>query len=146
MTKPKFKSTTEDCPVVDESFFQVSGLAERLFNIVSYYRPAPQSFFLAGSSIAAPIMPHYVNIAWGIIFWPCLFVCGPGRLFDPTKEWAMCRTSVGTKSMTKNKPEGHGCEGSVLVFTRCLKSDGLTVLLFEFLLLNCFELFQVFKD
>jgi hypothetical protein len=20
-------------------------------------------------------MPHYVNIAWGIIFWSCLFVC-----------------------------------------------------------------------
>jgi len=27
-------------------------------------------------------MPHYVNIAWGFIFWPCLFVCGSGRLFD----------------------------------------------------------------
>jgi hypothetical protein len=28
-------------------------------------------------------MPHYVNIAWGIIFWSCLFVYGLARLFDP---------------------------------------------------------------
>jgi hypothetical protein len=34
-TKPKFKGTTEDCPVVEESFFQVSGQAERLFNIMA---------------------------------------------------------------------------------------------------------------
>jgi hypothetical protein len=31
--------------------------------------------------VAVPIMPHYVNIALGIIFWPCLFVRGSGRLF-----------------------------------------------------------------
>jgi len=36
----------------------------------------------------------------------------PERLFDPTKEWAMCRMSVGTKSMTKNKPAGHGHRGA----------------------------------
>ena len=77
MTKPKFKATTGDCPVVEESFFQVSGQAERLFNIVTHYRPGHRviswQYFLP-----APIMPHYVNIAWGIIFWPCLFVCRVG--------------------------------------------------------------------
>ena len=63
MTKPKFKATTGDCPVVEESFFQVSGQAERLFNIVTHYRPGHRviswQYFLP-----APIMPHYVNIAW----------------------------------------------------------------------------------
>lgn len=61
----------------------MSGQAERLFNIVSHYRPAPQSFFLAGSFFAAPIMPHYVNIALEDYFLAMLFVCRAGRLFDP---------------------------------------------------------------
>jgi len=30
-----------------------------------------------------------------------------GSLITP-KAWAMCRMSIGTKSMTKNKPEGQG--------------------------------------
>lgn len=53
-------------------------------------------------------MPHYVNIALGIIFWPCLFVCGPGRLFDPAAGVGNVPHVGRTKSMTKNKPEGHG--------------------------------------
>jgi len=44
----------------------------------------------------------------GLFFGRVFLFAGKGRLFDPTKEWAMCRTCVGTKSMTKNKPEGHG--------------------------------------
>jgi hypothetical protein len=27
-------------------------------------------------------MPHYVNIAWGFIFWRVFLVAGLGRLFD----------------------------------------------------------------
>jgi len=80
----------------------------------------------------------------------------------PPQAWAMCRMSIGTKSMTKNKPEGQAAEQLpkmrelmedfwelqelIFVFTRSLKADGLAVLLFQILLLGCFELFQVFED
>ena len=50
--------------------------AERLFNIMTHYRAALA--FEWWICAAVPIMPHYVNIAWGIIFWPCLFVCRVG--------------------------------------------------------------------
>ena len=52
-------------------------------------------------------MSHYVNIAWGFIFWPCLFVRGSGWLFAflflPLKNQsienkkAMCRMSASHK-------------------------------------------------
>ena len=98
---------------------------------MSHYRAA--LVFERWICAAVPIMPHYVNIAWGIIFWPCLFVhkvfifngvhelASLGCLQDrggsliPTKEWAMCRMCEGTKSMTKNKPAGHGCGGLSLL-------------------------------
>lgn len=54
----------------------LQGEAKRLFNIVSHYRAA--LVFEQGIYAAVPIMPHYVNIALGIIFWPCLFVCRDG--------------------------------------------------------------------
>ena len=47
-------------------------MAERLFNIVSHYRAA--LVFEQGIYAAVPIMPHYVNIAWGNFF---------GRVFLP---------------------------------------------------------------
>ena len=47
-----------------------------LFNIVSHYRAA--LVFERWICVAVPIIPHYVNIALGIIFWPCLFVCRDG--------------------------------------------------------------------
>jgi len=37
--------------------------------------------------------------------------------------------SEGTKSMTKNKTAGRAAGGLVFGFTRCLKADGLTILL-----------------
>lgn len=89
-----------------------------LFNIVSHYRPTAQSLFLAGSLFVAPIIPHYVNIALGSIFWPCLFVCRVSealwilfftlKINNNKKQKTMCRKSIGTKSMTKNKPAGQG--------------------------------------
>ncbi len=42
------------------------GEAERLFNIVSHYRAA--LVFERWICVAVPIMPHYVNIAWGNFF------------------------------------------------------------------------------
>lgn len=64
-------------------------------------------------------MPHYVNIAWGFIFWRVfLFVGRDGSLIfcfhllkinQLKNKKAMCRMSVGTKSMTKNKTEGLAC-------------------------------------
>jgi len=65
-------------PLLSQSLSQLPGISrlfrefsswrerpvERLFNIVSHYRPTVQSLFLAGSLFVAPIMPHYVNIAW----------------------------------------------------------------------------------
>jgi hypothetical protein len=58
-------------------------------------------------------MPHYVNIALEAYFFGRIFLfAGPGRLFAPTQERAMCRMCVGTKSMTKNKPAGHGAGSS----------------------------------
>jgi hypothetical protein len=64
-------------------------------------------------------MPHYVNIAWGFIFWRVfLFVGRDGSLdfafylknqFNIKKLNTMCRMCAGTKSMTKNKTEGLAC-------------------------------------
>ena len=77
-------------------------------------------------------MPHYVNIAWGFIFWRVfLFVGRDGSLIfcfyllkinQLKNKKAMCRMSVGTKSMTKNKTERLACgrakkTGGVLINT-----------------------------
>jgi len=62
---------------------------------------------------------HYVNIAWGFIFWSCLFVCRVGTalwilLFTLkinliSKSKIQCAVwATATKSMTKNKTEGAG--------------------------------------
>ena len=86
-------------------------------------------------------MLHYVNIAWGFIFWTYLFVCGRGQLFafsyaglfidgmDPEdgpflfsiekKERAMCCKRADTKSMTKNKTEGEAAGRKRKLFLPC---------------------------
>ena len=67
----------------------------------------------------------------------------------------MCRMSVGTKSMTKNKPAGHGLaeqlpkmrelmedfwelRGLIFLVSGCLEADTLTILLLQFLLFGGF--------
>jgi len=86
-------------PLLSQSLSQLPGISrlfrefsswrerpvERLFNIVSHYRPTVQSLFLAGSLFVAPIMPHYVNIAWEDYFLVMSFCLQLlARFFDPT--------------------------------------------------------------
>ena len=60
----------------------MSGLAERLFNIMAHYRAA--LVFERWICAAVPIMPHYVNIAWEDYFLAVSF-CLQGRCGSLTR-------------------------------------------------------------
>ena len=67
--------------------------------------------------MAAPIMPHYVNIAWGFIFWLSFLFWAVVQLFGfcflhlknqlISKSKIQCAACVlATKTVTKNRTEG----------------------------------------
>ena len=127
---------------------RASGLAVRLFNLVSHYRAA--LVFERWICAAVPIMPHYVNIAWGNFFGHVFLPESDGAALcflaftlsinTPKANKTMCCKRVGVKSMTEKITEGHGpgeLRGLVFVLTESLKADGLTVLLIQLLLLDC---------